>query len=270
MMQSTFDKITKIFTDPNEAVDLTLFTEIAGFILQIVKGCSSPDAAKEQIKRGGPVVFAHAISAVRSHTDLRGKAARYKAMELVKAGMLLTEDELNDLVTDAKDAPPMPIIPRGIFQFLALVAVLLFSSVAIAGDQPVGIFQIDVEQNRRLDVLEKKVDEILNTMGKPAKSAPAVTMPTVAAALAARSPAYEIRDGVRYHTSDAHLIAHGWKPEQFAGLSPDQKDWLHGAAHAMGIEPAKTVTLQQQTTATISGGYAEVCNGRRCRRFRLW
>ena len=266
MKQSTLDKIAKVFTEQDEAVDLTLFSAIAGFILQIVKGCSSPDAAKAQIKAGGPVAFSHAMHVVKQNTDLRGKPARRKAQELVSAGTQMSEEELDDLVNDAKDAPTLPVTPNGIFQLIAVVSVLLFAASAIA-QEPVGIFQIDVEQNRRLDVIEKKLDELV---AKSAKTASAVgqpaTLPSVVKALQS-NPAYEIINGVRTHTSDAHLIAHGWKPEQFAGMTPDQKDRLHGAAHALGIEPAVS---PMRTTATVQGGYAEICNGQRCRRVRLW
>lgn len=260
MNQTTLNKLTKVFSEPNEAIDPTLILSIGGMILQFVKACSSPDAAKEHIKRGGPVAFSHAMEVVRSNTELRGKYARKKAQELVQAGTELSEEELDDLVNDSKDSLPPPHA-RGIFQFPITVFafILMFASSALA--QPSGIFQIDVEQNRRLDIIEKRLDEISNKLS-PAQVTSKALSPSVAEALK-HAPAYMIINGVMTHTSDDHLIQHGWKPEQLVGLTPDQKDRLHGASHGTAA-----TAQAQQVTATVSGNHVNLCNGRACRRLR--
>lgn len=257
------DKLEIAIGDDAKA-DSTIAIDWMGLIMQLIQMCVSPAAAKEQIRKGGPVAFMGAMRVVKKKTDLRGKLARQKAAELVDAGKGLSDAELDELVADSQTIPKPP---HGIFNLgLILFALLLFPTLASAQS---GIFQIDVEQNRRLDVIEKKLDELIakSRAVKPATAVgQAVAFPSVVKALQS-DPMYEIVNGVRTHTSDDHLIAHGWKPEQFAGMTPDQKDRLHGAAHANGIEP---VVSQARVTATIQSGYAQVCNGKRCRRIRLW
>lgn len=120
-----------------------------------------------------------------------------------------------------------------------------------------GIFAIDVEQNKRLDRLEAAV------FPKEAKQvSPGMSLqdrPVGKALPLNHAPAYQIINGVLHHTSDAHLIQHGYSPEDLVGLTPAQKDALHGAAHG---------TQQLTQPAKMQPQYQMICNGRSCRRVR--
>lgn len=261
MKQSTLDKLATAITEPDEMIDPSLILAFMSAIITAWKNCSNPEVAKAQTLAGGPVAYGQAIRIVRSETDLRGKAARLKAMELVKAGTKLTPEELADMENEAKDVPPNLSIPVGIFQLsLIMFCILLFTAPAHAQS---GIFQIDIEQNRRLDQLEKKVDDIAVRIGIVS---PVVTAPAAKALQSA--PAYEIINGVRTHTSDAHLRFHGYTDAQIAGLSPEQKDRLHGAAHNGNFAVAGAVVAPVKRIVTVSAAFVDVCNGRKCRRIR--
>ena len=245
MKQSILDKLAAAIAEPDEAVDPTLVIAFMSAVLTAWKNCRNPAVAKAQTLAGGPVAYGQAIRIVRQETDLRGKAARLKAMALVVAGTELTPDEIAEIESEAADVPTaLPFAPVGIFQFLLIIScILMFAGSAQAQS---GIFQIDVEQNRRLDILEKKLDDISNRIGL---NTPTVSTPAKALQAA---PVYEIINGVPTHTSDAHLRFHGYTDQQLQGLTQEQKDRLHGAAHAA------------QRTVTVS----TVCNGRNCRRLR--
>lgn len=255
MKKETLDKLAAVITEPDAMIDPSLVLAFMSAIITAWKNCSNPEVAKAQTLAGGPVAYGQAIRIVRSETDLRGKAARLKAMELVKAGTKLTPEEIADMENEAKDVPTNLSIPVGIFQLsLFMLCILLFTAPAHAQS---GIFQIDIEQNRRLDQLEKKVDDIAIRIG--------IVSPVVVAPAA---PAYEIINGVRTHTSDAHLRFHGYTDAQIAGLSPEQKDRLHGAAHNGNFAVAGAVVAPVKRIVTVSAAFVDVCNGRKCRRIR--
>lgn len=255
MKQALLDKLALVIAEPDEIVDPSLILAFMSAIVTAWKNCRNPEVAKAQTLAGGPVAYGQAIRIVRSETELKGKAARLKAMELVKAGTKLTPEEIEDIENEARDVPPTPV---GIFQLaLLLFCFLCFASTAQAQS---GIFQIDIEQNRRLDVLEKKLDDIANRIGL---NSPIVTAPSKALQAA---PAYEVINGVLTHTSDAHLRFHGYTDAQIAGLSPEQKDRLHGAAHAGNFSVAATKPMK--VSATVTTSYVDLCNGRNCRRIR--
>lgn len=281
MKQSILDKLAAAITNPDEAIDPTLVMAFLSAVITAWKSCRNPEVAKAQTLAGGPVAYGQAIRIVRQETDLRGKPARMKAMALVEAGTKLTPEEIAELENEAKDVPAatggfgVTSIPVGIFQFSLIMSCLLFFTAPVQAQS--GIFQIDIEQNRRLDVLEKKIDDIANQIGlnTPIVVAPALksTLPATALSMAMRvQPAYEIRNGIQTHTSDAHLLQHGYTASQIAGLTPDQKDHLHGAAHAGNFSPqqvqAATKGNLTQRTVTVSAEYVDLCQGRNCRRIR--
>lgn len=264
MKQTTLDKLGAVLAEPNEAIDPTLVMAFMSAIITAWKNCRNPEVAKAQTLAGGPVAFGQAIQIVRRETNLRGKAARLKAMELVEAGKKLTPEELADIENEANDVPVNTVVPVGIFQLsLFMLCLLLFAAPAQAQS---GIFQIDIEQNRRLDVIEKKLDDISNRIGL---TAPIVRAGTLEGKTLQSAPAYEIVNGVQTHTSDAHLRFHGYTDEQIRGLTPDQKDRLHGAAHNGNFAQVKlAAVIPRQISATVTTGYVEICNGRKCRRLR--
>lgn len=278
MKQSILDKLTAAIAEPDEVIDPTLVMAFLSAVITAWKSCRNPEVAKAQTLAGGPVAYGQAIKIVRQETDLRGKPARMKAMALVEAGTKLTPDEIAELENESKDVPSNTggiSVPVGIFQLSLFLICLLFFTAPVQAQS--GIFQIDVEQNRRLDVLEKKVDDIANRIGlnTPIVVAPAVksTLPSAALSMALKvAPAYEIHNGVQTHTSDAHLLSHGYTASQIAGLTPVQKDHLHGAAHAGNFSPqqiqAATKGTLTQRTVTVSAEYVDLCQGRNCRRIR--
>lgn len=143
----------------------------------------------------------------------------------------------------------------------SLILLLLLPSSCFAQS---GIFQIDVEQNQRLDGHDERLRKLEAVSEALYKIPYGAQKPSDLGKALQSAPAYEIHNGVRVHTSDAHLIHHGYSPAQFAGLTPDQKDRLHGAAHL----PQKSIDRSVQPVATVSAGYAEVCNSHSCRRIR--
>ena len=257
MKQSTLDKLAAVLTEPNAMVDPTLVMAFLSAVITAWKSCRNPEVAKAQTLAGGPVAYGQAIKIVRQETDLRGKPARLKAMALVEAGTKLSPDEIAELENESKDVPSstsgfgVTSIPVGIFQLSLLLLCLLFFAAPAQAQS--GIFQIDIEQNRRLDIIEKRLDDISKRIGL--EHSPGLAQ-RIEKALQS-TPAYEIINGVQTHTSDAHLLFHGYTAAQIAGLTPDRKDRLHGEAHA-----------SSQKTVSMTTAYMEVCNGRRCRRIK--
>lgn len=246
-MQSTLDKLTSIITEPDEMVDPTLILAWADAILNLIRRCRSPESAKAQIRKGGPVSFGQALTIVHDRTDLRGRPARMKARELMEAGAKLTDEELADLVEDAQDIPA-PIPRGGIFQLLWLIgAMLLAASTAHA--QPAGMFQIDVEQNRRLDVIEQRLDDVLTTLAKtPTAAQQPVTSATARTALVpmSRNVWYE---GGRY-PSVAHVVAHGC-PVWVAHLYRNDSVTL-GRIHGGYHERSPAVLVTEASSSTVA------------------
>ena len=269
MKQSTIDKLAVVLSEPDEIIDPTLIMTFITAILSIWKGCSSPAAAKAQTKAGGPVAFGHALQVVRQETDLRGKYARRKAAELVEAGKNLTEEELDDMANDAKDAPDKP---KGIFHFSWLpLFLLLVPSVSLASP-PAGIFQIDVEQNRRLDVIEKKLDDITNT-SSILRSTPAPANTGICNCKGSnKGVCYCLKAGVICKCSAAKGSIWNLTPEgkalsktgEYANPITGQK--LSQAAVVQGAKPDAVVQVAQPR---YEWQYQTVCNGRRCVRQRV-
>lgn len=280
MLSSLQDKAASVLkntqADTEAAIDVVLIQTFLSTILSFIRGCSSQSTAEERIREGGPVAMHTALQVVKKTTNLRGKERRQKAAELVEQGKKLTTEEMNSLLNDAKDLPT-PKAPIGIWPVLLLLSLLLCSSSS--AQEPKGIWPVDIEQNRRLDALEAsagKTEETLRSVlvyleqlkpesakdkqaildysnrVKGMLSSPQKNLPLN------HAPAYQLVNGVRHHTSDQHLIEHGYTAEQIKGLTPDQKDALHGAAHA-GVFAVQQVQPQ----------YQQVCNGRSCRRVRL-
>ena len=100
MKQSILDKLAAAIAEPDEAVDPTLVIAFMSAVLTAWKNCRNPAVAKAQTLAGGPVAYGQAIRIVRQETDLRGKAARLKAMALVEAQVMQPDvdpDNLNGL-----------------------------------------------------------------------------------------------------------------------------------------------------------------------------
>lgn len=164
---------------------------------------------------------------------LEGEAAKIQSSFRTVQGQL---DEI-------KNRLPAPVVdPRPVVDASAI-------------DPVVALRQGLAELDARLDKLAAK------QLPSPQKQ---VASSKVAAALN-HSPAFEMHNGVMTHTSDAHLLHHGYKPADFAGLTPDQKDRLHGAAHGTGQLVAGS-QLRQEARQQVA--YETQCNGRSCRRVR--
>jgi hypothetical protein len=252
MIPSLFDKAGAFLKDSSPSttekiLDPTLIATFLSSVLSFIRGCSSQTTAAERIKEGGPVAMGAALKIVREHTDLKGAARRQKAAELVKTGKDLTPEEMQSLLSDAADIP-VETPPTGVWPMAVLLCIFFFGS-ACQAQEIKGIWPIDVEQNKRLDRLEAAV------FSKEAKepSSPR-SLPTN------HAPAYQIINGVLHHTSDAHLIEHGYSPEDLVGLTQAQKDALHGAAHA--AQPSRALASAKQPV------YQTICNGRSCRRVK--
>lgn len=74
------------------------------------------------------------------------------------------------------------------------------------------------------------------------------------------------------NTTDQHLLDHGFTRQEISGLTAQQKNSLHGAAHAGHVpQPGRvlaagnTVTVSRAVTYQAASGE---CNGRRCNRAR--
>lgn len=280
MLSSLQDKAASVLKNTQAGaeatIDVVLIQAFLSTILSFIRGCSSQSTAEERIREGGPVAMHTALQVVKKTTDLRGKERRQKAAELVEQGKKLTTDEMKSLLSDANDLPT-PKTPVGVWPVLLLLSLSLCSTAS--AQEPKGIWPVDIEQNRRLDALEAsagKTEETLRSVlvyleqlkPESAKDKQAILdysnrvkgmlSPQKALPLN-HAPAYQLINGVRHHTSDQHLIEHGYTAEQIKGLTPEQKDALHGAAHA-GVFAAAAAQQPQ---------YQQVCNGRSCRRVRL-
>lgn len=265
MKQTTLDGLSAIFSKPNALFDITKILDLAAMVLSFIRQCRSPESAKAQIQQGGPVAYAYARRIVRDKTNLRGKAARAKAKELTVAGTQLTEPELDEMIEDAQDAPVILTSGGGIFQ-LGLIGLLALTFAATAPvpllAQEKGIFQIDVEQNRRLDEHDAalaRLDTIIANLKSVKIMGPAPA--TAQSAVRAVSPAAGVQaiannprqapwvESATGRTSDDHLIrAHGYTPQQIAGLTQLQKDRLHGHAHE---HPRQTALARAPVRAPV-------------------
>lgn len=172
-----------------------------------------------------------------------------------------------------------PKAEKEIMRTALFACLLLVSTVGLAQESPKGIWPIDEVQNARLDSLENEVakakasvqslQEQLTKLKEPV-SAPASTPPQKAVAkrdvsrLFNHPPAFlSDRFGQQYNTTDQHLLEHGYTPEEIKGLTPAQKNALHGAAHAGQMAAAPVAAVQYSTAQ-----YSIECNGRRCRKVR--
>lgn len=152
-------------------LDPTLIMGWIGAIIEMIRGCRSPETARANISNGTPISYTGALKVLR-RDGYRGEKLREMARELALEGSKMKEPELDALIKEAGNAPAPtpPVVQDSWWPMCFLLAMLLIPSQCFATD--VGFWPIDDVQNKRLDKLEASHDELEKlvkglTIGKP-------------------------------------------------------------------------------------------------------
>lgn len=153
-------------------LDPTLIMGWIGQIIEMIRGCRSPETARENLEQGTPITYLGAVRVLRND-GYRGATLRQMANELVAEGKKMKPQEMDALMKAAEDAPP-PIAPTGNNSWWPATIMLAFmlggSAIASEPVSNKSWWPIDIEQNKRLDKLEAAIADLNSRVGaSPAK-----------------------------------------------------------------------------------------------------